>query len=282
MAYLNVVPNPSPAPNVFGLGQVRRRRGFGQAPGASSVAAYLAGQLSQFPAPSEVAALVNGGPGNQYVGLMQAGIQAGASSPAEAAQQVYSLAQNFCNIANDAHTISGTPLPSDCASDGGKAAADAAYPQWLAYYNSLPASAWQAANSVASAPVYSCTFPNQPKYDSNGNVIGCFNVGTEQQSSEQPVASLPRPSYNIPAQGPGQVQQQAALAPTVHNAAQSPTQNGTQQSQPPTPAPVAPTPAAAALPDWLTNSISLGGMNIPVWGLAAAAVGLFLFMPRGR
>jgi hypothetical protein len=68
----------------------------------------------------------------------------GATNPTQAAQQaVAQLSQEYCGAiaAETSETDPGTPASPDC-SDGGMAAANAAYPQFLAYYSQLPASFW--------------------------------------------------------------------------------------------------------------------------------------------
>jgi hypothetical protein len=150
--YLNVIPSPSPNPSVRGLGQARRERarvipipigrgfgGLGQAP--STCAEYLAGVLAGFPAPQEVLQLLP-----ESLGIIY--ITPGITSPSAAAQIVYQLAQSVCTVAGYQTTFGGS-TPTDCA-NGGQAAAAAAYPNFLAYYNSLPAGVWTAAASGGS------------------------------------------------------------------------------------------------------------------------------------
>jgi hypothetical protein len=150
--YLNVIPSPSPNPSVRGLGQARRERarvipipigrgfgGLGQAP--STCAEYLAGVLAGFPAPQEVLQLLP-----ESLGIIY--ITPGITSPSAAAQIVYQLAQSVCTVAGYQTTFGGS-TPTDCA-NGGQAAAAAAYPNFLAYYNSLPAGVWTAAASAGS------------------------------------------------------------------------------------------------------------------------------------
>lgn len=138
--YLNVQ-DPMPAlPSVRGLGQVRRRRGMGQSGpgGASTCAQYLANALMSFPPISTAASL---GPVAEVLSALMIN---GATNPTQAAQQaVAQLSQEYCGAiaAETSETDPGTPASPDC-SDGGMAAANAAYPQFLAYYSQLPASFW--------------------------------------------------------------------------------------------------------------------------------------------
>ena len=127
-------------PSVRGLGQVRRRRGMGQSGpgGASTCAQYLANALMSFPPISTAASL---GPVAEVLSALMIN---GATSPTQAAQQaVAQLSQEYCGAiaAETSETDPGTPASPDC-SDGGMAAANAAYPQFLAYYSQLPASFW--------------------------------------------------------------------------------------------------------------------------------------------
>lgn len=157
--YLSVLSSPQPTPSVRGLGQVRRRAriipriipipaigrgfgGFGQAT-IQTCASYLASILAAFPAPQEVLDLLPESLDIVY-------ITPGITTPAEAAQNVYSLASSYCTEAGFQTTFGGTP-PSDCA-DGGQSAAAAAYSDWLAYYNSLPSGVWTAAAAAGGSP----------------------------------------------------------------------------------------------------------------------------------
>ena len=170
--YLNVIPPPpAPVPNVNGLGQFRMvhpRRGIGQA--ASSCAAYLAQQLAALPPASTAAMLLNtGSPSMAVLGALYIN---GAGSPAEAAQVVYSLAQEFCGQQQDTIVFGGTP-PADC-SDNGQAAAAAAYPAWLEYYSSLPPSVWTTGTvspQVANPGIQILQSP-QPSPQSGGGATG--------------------------------------------------------------------------------------------------------------
>ena len=158
--YLNVLQsNPQPTPSVRGLGQVRRRRGmgrvrviqipvmrghgFGGLGQSGTCAAYLAGLLASFPAPTEVLTLLP-----ESLGIIF--INPPITTPAQAAQNVYSLASSWCTGLSFGEDF-GTVLPSDCLDDG-QASAAAAYPAWLAYYNSLPSGVWAAAAAAGGTP----------------------------------------------------------------------------------------------------------------------------------
>lgn len=139
MAFLNVIPPAQiPLPSLRGMGAPRivRTRGMGQA--ASSAAEYLAQAFAAMP-PVATAMMLLNTPSPSGAVLSALYINS-ATSPSEAAQVVYDLASEFCGQQQDTAIFGGTP-PADCANNG-QAAAAAAYPQWLAYYSSLPASVW--------------------------------------------------------------------------------------------------------------------------------------------
>ena len=167
--YLNVIPPPSlgPLPSVRGLGQARvvssgRRRGMGQvrhiliphrglgqlpAGSYSSCAAYLAANLAALPSESEAAMLLNTpSPSGSVLSALFINLP---STPEQTAQAiVQQLAAEYCGWSTDQVAFGGTLAP-DCG-DGGTAAAAAAYPDWLAYYNSLPASVWSSGTVSAA------------------------------------------------------------------------------------------------------------------------------------
>ena len=135
--------------------------------GASSCAEYIANAFSAMPAASEAAMLLNT-PSPSGDVLAELYINTLPSTPAATAQAVVSqLAQEYCGAVAD-ELSSGDPnaaTPPDCG-DGGAAAAAAAYPRWLAYYNSLPAAIWTsgtASGQVVSVPV--STVPGGPVYN---------------------------------------------------------------------------------------------------------------------
>lgn len=226
MAYLNTIPDPNfPVPAVWGLGAVRvvpmrrRRRGMGDA--SDAVSQYLDSVLAGFASPSQANALMNTGSPN-LAALGDFGISPGMTSPADAANQVYFLAANFCGVAADNTQVTGAPTPQGCT-DQGNAAAAAAYPKWLAYYASLPQSVWKQLSTFNATPQYSCTFPDQPKYGPEGQFVACVNVGTGQPSGQQPTTYLPTQapvaqaiqSFAPPVQQQQVQQQQGAKATAV-------------------------------------------------------------------
>jgi len=193
--YLNVIPPPpAPLPNVNGLGQFRMvhpRRGIGQA--ASSCAAYLAQQLAALPPASTAAMLLNtGSPSMAVLGALYIN---GASSPAEAAQVVYSLAAEFCGQQQDTIVFGGTP-PADC-SDNGQAAAAAAYPAWLAYYSSLPASVWTT-GTVSAQVANPHAFPSAGSAGpSSAGIMRSGGGGNAPVSATLSNASRPGQSFQV-------------------------------------------------------------------------------------
>ena len=119
-----------------------RRSGMGQGPGgAATCAQYIANAFAGLPSAAEAAMLLNTGSPS---GAVLSALYITGGSPAEAAQNIVTqLAQEYCG-AVQAEISSGDPnaaSPPDCG-DGGASCAAAAYPRWLAYYSSLPASVW--------------------------------------------------------------------------------------------------------------------------------------------
>jgi len=111
--------------------------------GASSCADYIANAFASMP-PAATAAMLLNTPTPSGDVLAALYINSLPSTPAATAQAaVTQLAQEYCG-AVQAEISSGDPnaaAPPDCG-DGGTAAANAAYPIWLAYYSSLPATVW--------------------------------------------------------------------------------------------------------------------------------------------
>jgi len=250
--YLNVIPPPpAPVPNVNGLGQFRMvhpRRGIGQA--ASSCAAYLAQQLAALPPASTAAMLLNTPtPSGAVLGSLYIN---GATSPEAAAQIVYQLASEFCGQQQDTIVFGGTP-PADC-SDGGTAAANAAYPAWLAYYSSLPASVWTI-GTVSPQVANPQAFPSAPA--PAGNTGPASNVGIMVSSS----GGVPVPAPT-PAPAPAPAPTYPAATPGTSNIAPI----------------VAPAASTSALHSWLTGDIA----GIPVWGWGLGVLALLFVIPRGR
>jgi len=246
--YLNVIPPPpAPLPNVNGLGQFRMvhpRRGIGQA--ASSCAAYLAQQLAALPPASTAAMLLNtGSPSMAVLGALYIN---GASSPAEAAQVVYSLAQEFCGQQQDTIVFGGTP-PADC-SDNGQAAAAAAYPAWLAYYSSLPPSVWTT-GTVSPQVANPQAFPSAPAPSAGSASPAGIMISQPDIPVPPTPAPAPAPAPSYPVATPGT----SNIAPVV-----------------------APAASVPALPDWLTTDY----FGIPAWGWGLGALALLFVIPRGR
>lgn len=345
MAYLNVIPPPSiPIPSLRGLGGpvLVRPRGMGQV--ATTCAQYLAQQLAALP-PASTAAMLLNTPTPSGAVLSSLYIN-GATSADQAAQVVYQLAQEFCGQQADNVTFGGT-LPGDC-SDAGTAAANAAYPAWLAYYQALPASVWttgtvsaqvanpqlffapaqpplgqqsittlpdgtievQTGGSPADIPTsavivnssrggtsfvvgdsFNLTIkgsPNSPvnetassqngasqggfaagSTDSTGTLVitGTFDsstIGSWQETWQVGNGTRASISFSVAASG-GQQQGGGGGQQSGGGSSGGSTQTTTFQ-----------------LPSFLTNDISLGGFNVPVWGLIAAGVAVVLFAPRGR
>jgi hypothetical protein len=184
--YLNVIPPPiAPLPSVRGLGQFRLvpPPGLGQA--ASSCAAYLQQQFNALPSAAEAAMLLNTpSPSGEVLSALYIN---GATSPQDAAQVVYQLAQEFCGQQGFTTVFGGTP-PADCT-DNGQAAAAAAYPQWLAYYQSLPASVWTTGTvsaQVANNPLSVLNLTGS----SNAVQAAAKNLGVQLVNASRPGQSF--------------------------------------------------------------------------------------------
>jgi hypothetical protein len=256
LMYLNVIPPPpAPLPSVRGLGQFRLvpPPGLGQA--ASSCAAYLQQQFNALPSAAEAAMLLNTpSPSGEVLSALYIN---GATSPQAAAQVVYQLAQEFCGQQGFTTVFGGTP-PADC-SDNGQAAAAAAYPQWLAYYQSLPGSVWTT-GTVSAQVANPLAFIGQPGPTPLPSPSVSSNVPAAAGGGTSPTPPIQTPASSTP----------AAIAPTVSPAI-----------------PVAPTaqpamPAASSASNWFSSDVSIGGFNVPVWGLIAAGIGILFIIPRGR
>ena len=245
MNFSSIHRGPSP-----GMVALMGLRGLGDAnPGNASVALYLANTLASYPSPSHMAEL-----GSEA--LVSVGINPGVTTPEGAAQQVFSLAQSFCQLAAFNVQFGSTP-PSDCG-NGGQAAANAAYPNYLAYFNSLPASVWQIAQQQTNNPSYICP------------------PGTYQTSPGVCVASPGAPAGT-------------PTAPTVVPPANSPWSAPPVQPTPPAPNAAAPSqgPSTAPLPaasngatsnplSFLTDSAISG---IPNWALIGVGIVAIMIVP---
>jgi len=235
-----------------------RRSGMGQGPGgAATCAQYIANAFAGLPSAAEAAMLLNTGSPS---GAVLSALYITGGSPAEAAQNIVTqLAQEYCG-AVQAEISSGDPnaaSPPDCG-DGGASCAAAAYPRWLAYYSSLPASVWstgmvspQVANPQAfptAVPVVAPPPPSPPD-TTLFTVYGPPPAGTPAaQQIQQNTPTPPPPSPPSPF-GSG------ASAPAAGTS--SGTGSGTSTSG----------------ANWFTET-SFDG--IPNWALVAGGVGLVL------
>lgn len=374
MAYLNVIPQPSPLPAVHGLGQalipprripvpglrrrVSRGRGFAGLGQIESASDYLASIFHSFTPASEVSLLINT-PTPSLSALETSGVAQFpggifASSPDQAANDAYALAENYCtNIAGPQAAMQGISPPSDCA-DGGQAAAAAAYPQWLAYYDSLPPDFWTQIAQVNAGGGISQPNPSygggggtpsggSPSITGSGTLFQGGPVAAGQPSTPPPVATqvsiqnLSNPGAgfkagdqfqvnitgapNSPVTGTlngstspfgntnangsltilgtfsasdvGSFQEtwkvgSGASASLSFNVAAVPQTTGNGGgSAAPAPAASTSTTTVPASPtgfdfSFLTQDITLGSLQIPVWGLGLGAVLLFMFLPKGR
>lgn len=238
----------APGPNVAAL----MRRGMGQT--TQGCAQYLASVLASYQAIQQDG-LLTGTPGG--LSLAEVNIQPGMS-PTDAADQVYSIANGFCQRAGFAAQVqTGLTLPSDC-SDGGEAAAAAAYPQWLAFYNSLPAGVWQSAQQLASQPT-SYSIPLNPT-----------SVAQAQQQQLVVEPSTPQP-----------MQVQTAAPTPVSVSAPAPAPAAVASSVPAalinTSAPVAASAPAStdAISSFFTETID----GIPNWVLIGGGLVALLLLP---
>lgn len=254
MAFLNVIPPAQiPLPSLRGMGAPRivRTRGMGQA--ASSAAEYLAQAFAAMP-PVATAMMLLNTPSPSGAVLSALYINS-ATSPSEAAQVVYDLASEFCGQQQDTAIFGGTP-PADCANNG-QAAAAAAYPQWLAYYSSLPASVWtsgtvspQQANPQVFVTADPIVTPAAP-------VPFQFGPVPASQILNQAINGVTPPASSSGASGSGS------------GAAATPQTTGQQGSTPAT---------SLSMPSWLTEDLG----PLPLWGWGAIALGAFLLLPKGR
>jgi hypothetical protein len=255
MAFLNVItPAQIPLPSLRGMGAPRivKTRGMGQA--ASSAADYLAQKFAAMP-PVATAMMLLNTPSPSGAVLSALYINS-ATSPAEAAQVVYDLASEFCGQQQDTIIFGGTP-PADCASNG-QAAAAAAYPQWLAYYQALPASVWtsgtvspQQANPqafITADPIIPTPAPTPAPFQ--------FGPVPASQILDQAINRVP----SSPATSGGGSGSSSSSSGAV------PPQTTAQ-----------PGSATLSMPSWLTEDVG----PLPVWGWAALVFGAFLILPRG-
>lgn len=232
MNFSTIHRGPSP-----GMAALVGLRGLGDANagGTASVALYLANTLATYPPPAQMAEL-----GSEA--LIAVGINPGVTTPEDAAQQVYSLAATFCQLASF-NIPFGSTMPSDCGTNGGQAAAQAAYPQWLAYFQSLPANVWQMANQQTTQPNYICppgTYQTTP-----GNCV---------PSPGAPGGTPTAPTVVQPTLSPW------SASPPVQVAPQAPT------AQPSAPAPAA-SPATSTL------------AGIPNWALIGGGILAIMILP---
>lgn len=254
MAFLNVIPPAQiPLPSLRGMGAPRivRTRGMGQA--ASSAADYLAQKFAAMP-PVGTAAMLLNTPSPSGAVLSALYINS-ATSPSQAAQVVYDLAAEFCGQQQDTAIFGGTP-PADCANNG-QAAAAAAYPQWLAYYSSLPASVWtsgtvspQQANPQVFITADPIVTPAPPVP---------FQFGPVPAS--QILAQALTPTTSTPASSSG-------ASGNGSGAAATPQTTGQPGSTPAT---------SLSMPSWLTEDLG----PLPLWGWGLVAVGVLVFLPKG-
>lgn len=275
----------------------RQLAGLGQS--ASSCAAYLAGVLAGFPSPSEMGMLANTPTFNLAI-LGQVGIVPGVTTPEQAAQQVFFLAENWCNVngwgaqISSAGQAQANPVPllssaPDCG-DQGQSCAAAAYPKFLAYFQSLPSIVWQQASAATAAPRYTCPVGSEPKYDANGNATGCFNSGAINQQVAQATVNTAPPI--VP------------YAPSVADVLNVISTAGTPVQAPPASSPAAssltPPVSSSVIPSALVPSALVSGApqqqaapfdltgwlqqqtiisGLPNWGVLAAGLAALVFLP---
>lgn len=225
--------------------------GDANAGGSASVALYLANTLATYPPPAQMAEL-----GSEA--LIAVGINPGITTPDQAAQQVFSLAATFCQLASF-NVQFGSTMPYDCGTDGGQAAAQAAYPQWLAYFQSLPANVWQLANQATNNPSYICppgTYQTTPGncVPSPGAPAGTPTAPTIVPPTPSPWSATP-PIQTAPPQTP------ASVTPNSAPAAPLNTTNTTSTSDPLA---------------FLTNSAIAG---IPNWALIGGGILAIMILP---
>lgn len=377
MAYLNVIPQPSPFPAVRGLGQalipprriplpvpgrnltpgvprrVRRGRGFGGLGQIESAANYLSSIFHSFTPASEVSLLINT-PTPSLSALETSGVAEFpgglfATSPDEAANDVYALADNYCtNIAGPTAAMQGVSAPADCG-DGGQAAAAAAYPQWLAYYDSLPADFWSQIAQVnagggiaAPNPAYGQPYtgpaapapqpaistlnqsgpvpatPTQASIQNlsnpgqgfkagdqfqvtvtgapNSPVKGTLNGSTSSFGNTNSSGSLTilgtfaasdvgsfQESWQVGSGAPASLSFSVAAVPqTTGNGGGSSSTSSSYTGGSSTGGGTTPAAPTGFDFSFLTQDITLGSLQIPVWGLGLGAVLLFMFLPKGR
>jgi len=187
--------------------------------------------------------------------------------------------------------ITGSTPPADCG-DGGQAAAQAAYPAFLAYFSSLPSTIWGQASTVTSTPTYFCPEGSQPQYDSNGHPTGCVSLTTEQPVSANPTPVLQttnpyQPSVAQVVQAQIAAGQAAATNPALNPTGPGPSQQPGAPSQPSAPSqPLSTGPATQTVATgtdsfsqalgWL-NQTSIG--SIPNWGLLVGAFAAIMILP---
>jgi hypothetical protein len=201
--------------SISGMGQV-------SAGGYSTCAAYLAANLAALPSVGTAAALLNTGSPSGSV-LAALFINSLPSTPQATAQTVVAqLAQEYCQFTQDQVVFGGT-VPVDCV-DGGTAAANAAYPSWLAYYSALPASVWSTgmvsqAQANPQLNVLSPTAPSMPTTPTGPTAAVLTPAVSTPVITSGGGGNVLTPPANTPAVSPGTVQQNqtgsgTALGPT--------------------------------------------------------------------
>jgi hypothetical protein len=165
-----------------GIGQTPIPPGFKAAP---TCASYLANELAGVQA--NFTQFQNGA---QSPSILL--IYPGMTGPADAAQQVFGLASAYCQDARQQAQEMLAPTPSDCG-DNGVAAANAAYAQWLAFYNSLPASVWSVQNAanvlMQAAPTGSLTQATIPEVQQSSPVTQTTALNTPQTTASPSAVS---------------------------------------------------------------------------------------------
>lgn len=222
----------------------------------SSCTAYLAANLAALPPVATAAMLLNTGSPSGSV-LAALFINSLPSTPQATAQAtVAQLAQEYCGFMQDQVLFGGT-VPGDCT-DGGTAAANAAYPSWLAYYSALPVSVWSTGmvSPAQANPQNNVLNPVTP-------AITAVPTGSTapKQTSPSPAPVITgsignglTPPVNTPAVTPGTVQQNQSgsgtpLGPTGQAASDSTT--------------TAPTDIASWIQsNWAILSVAAGGIII--------------------
>lgn len=193
------------------------------------------------------------------------------------------IAADYCNVVSEG-SIFNCPQDPACA-DNGASAAQPYIAQALALFNSFPASVWaqEATEASSGQPAPSGPCPAGMFVQVGPGGVSCYGSTADQDLAVPVAGSAAQAAAAAANPTPAPVGPAPIVAPA-----------GSSASTPATATPSNPlaifapvvAPASSQVQSqpsasdfsFLTNNVSMMGFDVPVWGLIAAGLGLFLIV----